>query len=402
MEATLSFLSNLECATQEFESPRRFFFWAGLAAISAVCKNRIWLDREPKLYPNIYVMLVAASGLRKGHPVAIAKKLVKEVGNTRVISGRNSIQSIIKELSTTWASPGKPPCTDACGLIISGEMSTVLIREPEALTILTDLYDGHYNPDWNYTLKGSGREELKGLGITMLGAINQTHLADMLDKKDISGGFMGRTLIVEEFERNCKNPIPHMIVDIPMLAQPLKEIAKLEGCFTLTDDARKTYELWYERFEPEKRSDVTGTANRMHDHILKIAMLLALSREPKLIIEKEDVIKALDVCHNFERSAASVTKGKGNSDFAPKIRVFIDDLIAARGRYISRSALLTKRWGDFDALDLERMVLTLEQAGGLKKRTKGDDIQYAATAGLLDQYREFLEKKEGDDSYGEN
>jgi hypothetical protein len=344
-------------------------------------------------------MLVAASGLRKGHPVSIAKRLVKEVDNTRIVSGRNSIQSIIKELSTTWMAKGKPPCTDACGFIVSGEMSTVLIREPEALTILTDLYDGHYNPDWNYTLKGSGREELKGLGVTMLGALNQTHLADMLEKKDISGGFIGRTLIVEEFARNCKNPMPHMIVDIPKLAEPLKEIAKLEGCFVLTDEAAKTYTMWYEQFEPEKRSDVTGTANRMHDHILKVAMLLALSREPKLIVEKEDVIQALDLCHNFERSAASVTKGKGSSDFAPKIRVFIDDLIAARGRYINRSTLLTKRWGDFDAVDLERMVLTLEQSGAIKKRTKGNDMQYAATAGLLDQYQEFTEKRE--DSYGE-
>jgi len=381
-------------ATTEFESPRRFFYWAGLATLSAICKNKVWLDREPKLYPNIYVLLVAASGLRKGHPVSIAKRLVKEVGNTRIISGRNSIQSIIKELSTTWASPGKPPVTDACGLIVSGEMSTVLIREPEALTILTDLYDGHYNPEWSYTLKGSGREDLKGLGVTMLGAINQTHLSDMLEKKDIAGGFVGRTLIVEEFARHCKNPMPHAILDVPKISEPLKEIAKLEGCFLLTDDARKVYNEWYERFEPEKRPDITGTANRMHDHILKVAMLLALSRAPKLIVEREDIVEALDVCHNFERSAASVTKGKGSSEFAPKLRVFVDDLIAARGRYITRSAILTKRWGDFDAIDLERMVLTIEYSGGLKKKTKGNDILYAATPALLEQYSIFVEKKE--------
>lgn len=383
-------------ATKDFESPRRFFFWAGLTAIAAVAKNKVWLDREPKLYPNIYTMLVAASGLRKGHPVAVTKKLVKEVGNTRIISGRNSIQSIIKELSTTWSAPGRTPCTDACGLIVSGEMSTVLIREPEALTILTDLYDGHYNPDWNYTLKGSGKEELKGLGVTMLGAINQTHLGDMLEKKDVSGGFVGRTLIVEEFERNCKNPMPHMIIDIEKLAEPLKEIAKLEGSFSLTTAADTLYSKWYNEFEPEKRSDVTGTANRMHDHILKIAMLLALSRAPKLIVEKEDVIQALDVCHNFERSAASVTKGKGSSEFAPKLRVFIDDLLSANGRYLSRTSILTKRWGDFDALDLERMVITLEQSGGLLKRTKGGDMQFKATDALLEQFNTFIERRSYD------
>ncbi len=383
--------------TEDFESPRRFFFWAGLSAISAVLKNKVWLDREPKLYTNIYVLCVAPSGVRKGLPISFAKQLVKEVGNTRIISGRNSIQAIIKELSTTYTRPGQPPVTDACGLIVSGEMSTVLIRDPEALTILTDLYDGHYNPDWSYTLKGSGKEELKGLGVTMLGAVNQTHLADMLERKDVSGGFMGRTLVVEEFARHCKNPFPHTLLDIPKLSEPLKEMAKLEGCFLPTDAARTVYEKWYMNYEPEKRNDVTGIANRMSDHIMKVAMLLAVSRAPKLIIEKEDILEALEVCSGFESAARSVTKGKGSSEFAPKLRVFIDDLIAARGRWISRSTLLTQRWGDFDAVDLERMVLTLEYSGALKKRTKGNDLQYAASAVLLEQYSVFMDKKAQDD-----
>lgn len=382
--------------TEDFESPRRFFYWSTVAAISAILKNKVWLDREPKLYPNIYVMCVAPSGVRKGNPISLATKLVREVGNTRLISGRNSIQAIIKELATTYTRSGQPPVTDACGLIASGEMSTVLIRDPEALTILTDLYDGHYNPTWSYTLKGSGKEELKGLGVSMLGAVNQTHLSDMLETKDITGGFMGRTLVVEEWARHCKNPFPHTIMDIPKLVEPLKEMARLEGPIIPTTGARELYVDWYNKYEPEKRPDVTGMANRMSDHIMKVAMVLAISRAPKLIIEKEDVIKALEVCSSFEQSAASVTKGKGSGEFAPKLRIFIDCLLSARGRFISRAEILSKHWGDFDAVDLERMSLTMEYSNAIKKMNRGKETFYAATETLLQQYGGFLERKEYD------
>ncbi len=203
----MNWIEEILLGTDEAESPKTFFFWSAIAAISAVMKNKVYLDKHfYKLYPNVYVFLVAKSGLRKGIPIAMAKALVKEVDNTRVISGRNSIQGIIKDLSITVTAPGKPPLRDACGFIVSGEFSTVLIKDPEALTILTDLYDGHYNKEWKNTLKGTGVEELKGVNITVLGALNQTHFRDMISSREVTGGFIARTLIVEETKRARKNP----------------------------------------------------------------------------------------------------------------------------------------------------------------------------------------------------
>jgi hypothetical protein len=132
----MNWLEEILRGTEEAESPRTFFFWSALAAVSAVVKNKVYLDRYfYKLYPNVYVLLVAASGLRKGIPIAMAKALVKEVDNTRVISGRNSVQGIIKDLSITVTSPGKPPLRDACGFIVSGEFSTVDITTPSGRTL---------------------------------------------------------------------------------------------------------------------------------------------------------------------------------------------------------------------------------------------------------------------------
>ena len=82
----------------ELESPRSFWFWSALAAISAVMQDKVWLDRQIyKLYPNVYIMLHAESGLKKGPPISAAKQLVKPVNGTHIISGRSSIQGILKD-----------------------------------------------------------------------------------------------------------------------------------------------------------------------------------------------------------------------------------------------------------------------------------------------------------------
>src|SRR6266496_5863122 len=89
--------------TQQSESPRKFYYWSALSAISAVVKNNVYINRQGgrlKLYPNIFVLLVGRSGLRKGPPINLARALVEAVDNTRVITGQISIPALITALQT--------------------------------------------------------------------------------------------------------------------------------------------------------------------------------------------------------------------------------------------------------------------------------------------------------------
>jgi hypothetical protein len=388
----MKWINDILSATAEAESPKSFFFWSALSAIAAVVGNKVYLDKfYYKLYPNIYVFLVAKSGLRKGIPIAMAKQLVREVDNTRIISGRNSVQGIIKDLSITVTGPGKPPIRDARGFIVSGEFSTVLIRDPEALTILTDLHDGHYNPEWKNTLKGSGVEELKNVNITLLGGINHTHFQDMITQKETTGGFIARTMIVEEHKRATKNPLvdrPELVLNVPEHAKWLKELAKLEGAFVWDPDAKEIYREWYMNYNPEDSDDDTGTANRIHDQMLKVAMLLSLADENNMIICPPHIQLAMKACQRFERTARNVTKGKGGkSEFGPKIRVVIDELIQAGTKGVRRSSILSKHYGDMDAMDLDRIIVTLSQAGALNEIKEEHDTSYYATPKLKKDYK---------------
>src|SRR5690606_28300861 len=117
------------------------------AAISAVIKDNVWLDRAKvfKTYGNIYVMLHADSGLKKGPPVSMAKQLVKQVNNTRIITGRSSIQGILKEMGSAQTQPGGKVLTKSVVFVCSSELSSSIVEDKVATKILTDLYDRQYN-----------------------------------------------------------------------------------------------------------------------------------------------------------------------------------------------------------------------------------------------------------------
>lgn len=381
-------------ATAEAESPRAFIRWAALSSIAAVVADRVYLDKfYYKLYPNVYVLLVAKSGLRKGFPAALAKTLVSLVDNTRVISGRNSIQAIIKDLATTVTKPKKAPLTKAHGFIVSGELSTTFIEDPQTLTILTDLHDGHYHTEgWKNTLKGTGVESLKDISLSLLGAINQTHFKDMVKRKDITGGFIARTIIVEETQRALKNPLivaPKNLLDVQKLVDYLRKLGDINGAFTWEAEAADFYGEWYKTFEPESLEDDTGTANRIHDQILKVAMLLSLARCPELILRRSDIEEAMTLLEKAIETATGVMKGQGESDFGPKIKIVLDELDSREGHTITRSELLRKHWGDFTSIELSIIIGTLEQAKAITVMTKGKDEHYRATKKLLDEIEAF-------------
>ena len=92
---------------RELESPMNFWLWGGIAAISAIVKDNVWLDRQiHNLYPNIYAHVPCRVGLKKGPPISMAKQLVRSVNNTRIISGRSSIQGILKRIRYSTDSAG--------------------------------------------------------------------------------------------------------------------------------------------------------------------------------------------------------------------------------------------------------------------------------------------------------
>ena len=398
-----SWLDALIESVKEAESPIRFFYWAGLVSIAASIKSNVWIQKGNiyELFPNIFVLFVAKSGLRKGFPVNVAQQLVTEVGNTRVIAGRNSIESIIQDFGTAYTKPeGGPPIVDATGLIVSDEFSNVIIRNQDAFTLLTEWYDTHAKKSWKNTLKGSGITHLKNVCVTLLGGLNPTHFADIISYKEVTGGFIGRCVVVLEKKRSKINALiedsEEPVFSAVQPAKYLKELSLLKGRFKLDRAAKDLYKEWYENNRPEEKEDETGSENRIHDTILKVAMLVALSKKPELVIRRDDMEEAMTNCLNTLVAVNEITMGSKQEDKSDKSKrkALIGFLLNRPGFKCTRRVLLQNNYENFSSFELDKMIDSLSQAGLLVAGVEGSEVVYGLTQILIDRYKK-IEKEVG-------
>jgi DNA-binding MarR family transcriptional regulator len=315
-------------------------------------------------------MLIAKSGLRKGYPVKQAQKLVESLEIIKVVSGRNSIQSIITELSKQWTLEGGKILKNAQAFIVNDELDSLLIGDPQAQTILTALYDSFYHKKWLNTLKKDGREILNELYITMLTATNPEHLNHFLDKTSAKGGFLGRTIMVYEDKKSKINPLieedDSTEVDTKPLMEELLTISKLKGQIKFTKDAVSFYKKWYKNFyeklETGEISDESGTAERAGDTVLKLSMLLSLDRL-SMIVNEIDIDIAVELFYDAARSSKRVLAGAGSSESSDKIKSVLGYLLGRKDYSAYKKQILAAKYGDLDTNDLSKVIDTLEQAG---------------------------------------
>jgi len=423
----MNFIDGILGPTAELESPRSFWFWSGLVAISSVLKDNVWIDRASlyKLYPNIYVMLHADSGLKKGPPINLAKDLITRVNNTKIISGRSSIQGILKEMGTGETKPGGKIEMKSHITIISSELSSSIVEDKVAATILTDLYDRHYNAgEWKSLLKMESFQ-LKDPTVTMFTATNEAHNEDFFTKRDIQGGFYARTFIIHETQRQNINALlvpPKEKLDKECLASYLKELSKLKGEFKplgsriQSDDCPiaskmngeivyfspvgKMYNDWYQEFSEltAEVKDETGTINRFGDAVLKVPMLISLSKRPILELDIGSMNEAISQCEKLIGNVRKTTMGeRGKSSFAMQKTIVIEELLKRDNHMISRAQLNKKYWMHATVDEWDLIMKSFDAAGMITTDTVGNQIVYKMGDEQVKKLKNYLEGR-GNDS----
>lgn len=397
----MGFLEEILNATEELESPRSYWVWAGLAAISAAAKG-LYLDRGSAyhLYPNIYVLLVGKSANRKGPPVNMAKKIVSMSEATRVISGRNTIQAVLKEVSLPKTFANGRVLSDSSCFLVSGEQSNMISEDPQAQTLLTELYDTGYNETWsNHTLSG-GELKLKNPYFVMLGATAQAHDEQIIDQRSIQGGYVGRMMIVLEDKRSRLNSLTEktkLKLNYVALAERLRQISRLRGEFQLSPSAVKVYNDWYypynEKLEKGEIVDDTGTSGRMGDHIFKVAMLQSLAQRDDLIITHEDIEDSLKLCTGFTVSVRRMSMGRGSTETGKKSVAVIMELLKQDDLTMSRSKIMQRLYGKLDKFDLDKALETLMLAGVIDEiRAYNVEPRYVLKKESADYFKQAVER----------
>lgn len=374
-----------ECS--HVETPRSWLWWSLICGISASAGNNYQLHALKGVLtykPNLYVMLLGESGLGKGFGVNLAKLLVQKADVTRVVAGRSSIQAIVTELAKQRTRPdGKEPIADSRGFIVNGELSAAIIADVDSLAILTDLYDGHYNPEWDNTLKVSGKEKLKNPYITTLFGSSPAHFYDTIPKANIEGGYIGRNLIVFEqirfqnvdlLDENEQVDDRLKEIIVPQYAKHLVQIAAQSMSIVPSETARGLFNEFRRSWRKDPKPDKTGFINRVPDHILKVGMCLALSRyDFNGMMSEADIKLSIEKVTDLIKGNKMTTAGHGIDPLAEQGRLVIELFLGEKRKWTRREILVAGH-GNYDLPMLDKIMDSLLEMKWFKRERIGVGI----------------------------
>lgn len=375
----------------EFESPGSFWKWSAYALVASTLRSNVYYNTGSEiLCPNIYVLLLADSAaFRKGGPFPLVTELVTEIRQTKLYDGRASIQAVLEKLSIDIGGKGGIPIRGGSCLILAEELAAFFVSDPQLVTLITNIYRSR--KVFSYDLRGNAFT-IKDLCVTMLAASNETNLRDVYNAQASYGGLLGRTFLIKPDKRRPANSL--LDIDLtkydkkPLLAT-LRDIAKLKGNVTFTQKAKDHYNTWYDDLYENlpNYSDPAGVRGRMHTSALKLSMIIAAAHgvtEVNAHHMEVAIEETIALLPNYE----TYIIGTGSSPQASAGSIFLQELWAAsqnghNGKLLRRQFLM-EYWNQISVEDLDKLLVTLTQAGMIQEEHSNNELGYVATKKCLE------------------
>ena len=375
--------------TQSQESPTAFHEWVALSIMAAAVGRNVWIPRiKYIIYPNLYVILVAASAkCRKSSALAIGRGILEKIKEPPMIFAQKiTVEALIQALREDV---NKEDCCN--GLILSSELSVFMgadAMKSGVIPALTDLYDSPRH--WTYHTRGRGKEELENVTLSMLAATTKDGIKDCLPKGSVGGGFTSRIIFVYQEAPstpklfNVEDDEGHELIETieerqlkANLIEDLEEIRhKVKGPVKFSKEAKEKALVWYKEEQTKIRDEkLDGYYGRKHDVMFKLATLLSMSASNTLNITPTHIDRALYMLEdnevNMAQIIASVVASQSGTD-TEKILNLIK-----RAGVIKHSDLMHKCWRIGTAIDVNNMLATLNESGDIKvEMTENNTRQY--------------------------
>jgi hypothetical protein len=283
--------------TKNTEPPTVFHFFAGAVSIGAALGRNVYKGRggAPKIFPNLCVLIIAPSGkCRKTSACNIAVGLLKRAGGN-VLADKATPEAFVN------AFKDKPSAT---GLIYAPEFSVFLGKQryqEGMVPMLTALFD--CPEEWRSETITRGEVVLQKVGLSALGCSTMDWIQTAIPKDAFGGGFMSRFLfVVQEDTPRCFPDPPPIDEDMrKRLVDRLIELTHIRGEVTYSPEAYEWFNDWY-RARRDRTDDklFAGYAERKPDHLVRLAIVLEMSRTGKTVLSKWTMERALAILNWLE------------------------------------------------------------------------------------------------------
>jgi hypothetical protein len=355
--------------TENSEPPYTYRLWVGLSLLASCMKRKMVLHWGTlTVYPNLYVVLVGPSGkCRKGTAMGPGLKFLRDLG-VKVAAESITREALIRELkqsNDTQVDVGTGEMFLHASLTIYSQELTVFLgyNNQALMADLTDWYD--CRDAWTYRTKNMGTDEIIGVWVNLIGATTPELLQTTLPRDAIGGGLTSRIIFVFENRKGkvveCPFLTPEERVLERQLVEDLQRISIMSGEFKVTEDFIDAYVPWYRAFStdpmPFEDYRFSGYFERRPTHLLKLCMILSVSRGSDKEISAVDFRRALSILELTEKKMSYTFSGVGKSSNAEVMQRIMSML--ATVNEIEFNELMRHFYQDVDKFTLEKMIETL-------------------------------------------
>jgi hypothetical protein len=319
------------------EPPENYKRWVGLSVIAACLQRKCVLQWGlDSIYPNLYVVLVGPAGCRKGTAMGPGKGLLNSLG-INIAADSITREALIRDLKTIANFVTMPDGTMALHsslTVYSPELSVFIgHNNPALMTALIDWFDSASR--WTYKTKNMGNDEIVGVWVNLLGATTPEMLQTVFPRDAVGSGLTSRIIFVVEDKKGKVCPAPFLTQRQKalrvLLEDDLRQIFQMAGEFTMTEECFDLYVEWYSgvgQKPPFNAANFSSYFDRRSLHIRKLAMICSASRDNNMVLEAQDMERALNLLQEVEKKMPHAFGGMGkfrDSDVLFNIKRFIKE-----------------------------------------------------------------------------
>ena len=362
-----NWLKSLAEFVEETESAREFWLWSGIFTICAALQRKVWLPFGLyPIYPNLYIMLVAAPGkARKGPPIALAKEMLQEIKVPVGVDSfsKRALTMELVEIAKLGQYEHGGEQKQQCALsIISKELSSLLAVDPKGMIeVLTDLWDCH--DAWGYKTATQGQDFIHNLCLSCFLGTTPIYISTNLPELAMGGGFSSRLIIVMGYQKYKRVTVPPIPPEKKYqdLLYDLDTISHLKGEFKWEQDAYDYFDEWYQKLDlkyAEVKDDrLHPFLERIHVMVLKTTMALRVAYSDDLTFVADDIGRSIDLLEGILVTASDALSGQGRSRTSFEVERLLGQ-VQTMGR-VSFTELLQMNYRHTNKSELQEVMETL-------------------------------------------
>jgi hypothetical protein len=354
--------------TDNSEPAQMFRMWTAISCVAAVMRRKCFLPwGSLTFYPNMYVVLVAPSGGRKGTAMGPGHDMLRELG-IKMTAEAITREALIRELSSAqeqYMELETGATVVHSSLTIFSQELTVFLgyNNSQLLSDLTDWFD--CRNQWTYRTKTQGTDQITGVWVNLIGATTPSLIESSMAHEAIGGGLTSRMIFVFEHKRGKIVALPWLSPsDVELkgkLLRDLERIALIDGKYEADETFIGRWVPWYESTEenPPFRDDrFAGYMERRAMHLLKLSMILNAARTNEMIITEQDFDKALAVLEATEKKMPLAFSGVGRAANVDLLVKVMSEITIRKEA--SFNELISRFYMDADKFTLTKVMETLE------------------------------------------